>query len=496
MSVIADPIAPEDPAEPTTAGGSVRLDRPAPLDLAGAIGFVLAVVGFAVGARTIADNSFLTHLATGNLILETRAVPRVDPYSLLAAGESWTVQSWLPSLVYASLDTTLGGWSIRALHGLAGMAIVWGVWRLVAPAEQLVTRVLLTGVTLLVGTFLWPPRPLLVGLVATVVVLQVIQGMRPAWWLVPLFWLWVNSHGSFVLGGGLIGAAVVGAAIDERRVPTAELRILGLAVLGCLTAAANPLGPRLLWFPLHLMARRDALDGVAEWTSPTFRSPVELLYLSLLGLVVFAARRGAPWRAMLPSLVFFAGGLTAVRNLGLATLVIVALLAPALRDLLGSVDGSLRGAAPRMVAAVGAALLLVVGGGVVNSSPIEVDDYPVAEVRWLEERELVATPGVRLAQRDLVGNYLTLRYGADANVFMDDRFDFHPEQVIDDHNDLLLGGDAAEVVGRNRFDVVLWARPSPLRRWIDTAPEWDVVLDGDDWFVACRTTSAVYERCR
>jgi hypothetical protein len=471
-------------------------DRPSGLTLASAIGFLLAVVGFAIGARTIGDNSFLTHLATGNLILETRAVPRVDPYSMLAAGEPWTVQSWLVSLVYATLDGAVGGWGIRALHGLAGMAIVWGMWRLVEPSEQLVTRVLLTGLTVLVGTFLWPPRPLLVGLVAFVVVLQVVQGGRPVWWLVPLFWVWVNSHGTFVLGGGLIGAVMVGAAIDERRLPTVELRVLGVATLGCLAGAVNPLGARLLWFPLHLMSRREALDGVAEWTSPTFRSPVELLYLSLVGLIVLAAKRGAPWRALLPSIIFFAGGLTAVRNVGIATLVVVALLAPSLRGLVGTVDGAVRGIMPRIVAAAGVALLVVLVAGVTMSAPVDTDDYPVAEIRWLDERDLVAQPDVRLGQRDLVGNYLTVRYGDAANVFMDDRFDFHPIEVIEDHNDLLLGGDAADVVERNRFDVVLWATPSPFRRWIDTAPDWDVVVDGDEWFIACRTTSEVYERCQ
>ena len=471
-------------------------DRFGSIDLANVIGFVLAVVGFAVGARTIADNSFLTHLATGNLILDTGRVPRADPYSLLAAGEPWTVQSWLVSVMYAAIDRGVGGWGIRILHGSAGMAIVWGVWRLVSPAQQLVTRVLLTGTALLVGTFLWPPRPLLVGLVAMVLVLQVVQGQRQPWWLLPVFWVWVNSHGSFVLGGGLVAAVALGAAIDERRIPAVETRLLATACIGCLAGALNPLGPRLLWFPLHLMSRREALDGVAEWNPPTFQSPVELLYLGLVGLLVLAASRRAPWRVMLPATLFYAGGLTAVRNLGIATVVIVALVAPSLRDLVGTVDGSLRGRLPRLVAAVGTALLLVLAAGVVTSNPIDVADYPVAEVRWLDERDLVAEPDVRLGQRDLVGNYLTLRYGSSANAFMDDRFDFHPQRVIDDHNDLLLGGDVGEVVDRNGFDALLWATPSPVRRWIDTAPEWEVVLDGDSWFVACRTTSPHYDRCR
>lgn len=484
-------------AEPVDSSSTSRFGgRFEPIDVATVVGFVLAVVGFAVGARTIADNSFLTHLATGNLILDTGVVPREDPYSLLSAGEPWTVQSWLVSVVYASVDRTVGGWGIRVLHGLAGMAIIWGLWRLVAPAEELITRILLAGTALLVGTFLWPPRPLLVGLVAIVLVLQVVQGLRPGWWLLPVFWVWVNSHGSFVLGGGLIAAVAVGAAIDRRRVPAAELRLLAMACLGCVGGAVNPLGPRLLWFPLQLMFRREALEGVAEWNPPTFRSPVELLYLTLVGLLVLAASRRAPWRATLPATLFFAGGLTAVRNLGIATLVIVALLAPALRGLLGTVDGAHRGRLPRLLAAGATALLVALAAGVATSKPIDVDDYPVAEIRWLDERDLVAEPDVRLGHRDLVGNYLTLRYGSSANAFMDDRFDFHPQQVIDDHNDLLLGGDVGEVVDRNGFDAVLWATPSPVRRWIDTAPEWEVVLEGDKWFVACRTTSSRYDRCR
>ena len=91
-------------------------------DLATSISWLLALVGFVVGARTITDNSFLTHLATGQLIIAGWSVPTVDPYAYSAAGAPWTVQSWLASLVYAGLDATAGGWAIRLLHGLVGAA--------------------------------------------------------------------------------------------------------------------------------------------------------------------------------------------------------------------------------------------------------------------------------------------------------------------------------------------------------------------------------------
>jgi hypothetical protein len=495
-----DPTAEPGPAPDPDAGPGSGADpaghspRSGP-DLATGLGWLLALIGFVVGARQIADNSFLTHLATGRLILDQGAVPTVDPYSFLVAGERWTVQSWLASLVYAVLDVVFGGWSIRVVHGFAGAGIVLGLWRLVAPARQLVTRVALIGVAVLIGAALWTPRPLLFGMVLMVLTLQVVQGMRPRWWLVPVFWLWVSSHGSFVLGIGLVGAVLVGASIDQRRPAVEELTTLAWAAAGCLVAVVNPLGWRLLWFPFHMMGRSDALTGVVEWRSPSFRSLVEWLFLLLLPLVVLVARRGAPWRSLLPSLVFVAAGLLAVRNIGLAAVVVVALVAPILVDAAGSIDGSTPGLAARaasVVAVTGGALSIVV---VALGAPVTLEGYPVDEVDWLDDHELVAEPGVRLLHRETVGNYLTLRYGSEARVFMDDRFDFYPQQVIDDHEVLVRGGDLDEIVSRYQFDVALWAADSPLGRWLDASPEWWVVMADDDWLVACRQTSPLFSRC-
>ncbi len=476
-------------------GPPVEEPGPGP-DLAALVGRVLAVLGFVIGARPIADNSFLTHLATGRLIVDGGSVPSVDPYSALAAGDPWTVQSWLVSVVYAALEAGPGPSAIRVGHGLAAVAVVAGLWALVAPARSLVVRAGLTGLVLVIGTFLWSPRPLLVGLVGLVVVLLAAAGRLGPWWLVPVFWVWANSHGSFVLGGGLTVLIAVGAAIDDRRLPRRDLTLVAAASLGSLAAMAGPLGWRVLWFPLHLLARGDALDNVAEWTSPTFRGPVERAYLVLLVVLVVAASRRAPWRSLLPAIVFFVSGLLAVRNLGPAAVVMVGLLAPSLDGWLGEIDGSVRSSALRL----GGAAMIVVGlavAAVTATAPaLALDDYPEAEVDWLAERALVADPEVLVAHRDLVGNYLHLRFGAEARVFVDDRFDFHPAGVLEDHADLLGAGDHAEIVARNRFDVVLWEADTPFHRWLEDDAGWRIALADDDWVVACRTDGVAAVRCR
>ncbi|MDH5291122.1 MAG: hypothetical protein OEY41_14100 [Acidimicrobiia bacterium] len=465
-------------------------------DLARSIGWLLAAVGFMIGARPIADNSFLTHLATGHLILARHAVPVVDPYSATAAGQSWTVQSWLVSGVYAVLDEALGLWAIRAFHGVLAAGIVLGLWRLVAPARQLVTRVALVTAAIVIGTSLWSPRPLLVGLAALVLALQVVQGLRPRWWLVPLFWVWVNSHGSFALGLALVGAVTVGAAIDQHRWwPRSEVRACLAAGAGVLLGMVNPLGWRLLWFPVELLRRGGSLRRVAEWRAPDFQSVPEQVYLLLLAVLVLAAARRASWRQLVPALVFYAAGLMAVRNLGLASLVVVAVLAPSLSGIRGGLED--RGSSPltRVLGGLAAASLAVSAATVALSPALALTSYPVASVDWLAERGLVATDGVRLGHRETVGNYLTWRFGTEARVFMDDRFDFYPADVIEDHNALVLGGDMAPVLERHRFDVVLWAAKSPLARWLARDPDWDVVRTDGDWIVACRRSSPAYSRC-
>ena len=67
-----------------------------------------------------------------------------------------------------------------------------------------------------IGVGYWSPRPLLFGLVAFALVVTIVERRANPWWLIPVVWLWVNSHGSFPLGLLWIGAVAVGAAIDDR----------------------------------------------------------------------------------------------------------------------------------------------------------------------------------------------------------------------------------------------------------------------------------------
>jgi len=453
------------------------------------------LVAFIVGSRVISDNSFLTHLATGRLIFLDGRVPTSDPYSYLAADESWTVQSWLPSVLYHLINESIGGWGIRSLHGLIAATLMFHLWKLLARAEQLVIRVFLAGACVLIGAFLWTPRPLLFGLLAMILLLRVAHRQLRMAIVLPVMYVWVNSHGSFPLAGVYLVLVLIGGWFDSRKFDPYKVKLLAVMVFSIAVAAINPVGWRLLWFPVHLLGRREALESVAEWGAPTFTSPYEWLFLGLLGLLIVAARRGASTQALLPAALFSVSALLAVRNLGFASIILVVSIAPYMRSLIGSVQGRGKSRLATVGLAVVGSCLAFALLDLVSTSPVELGRYPVEEVDWLSDRSLVANEEVRIAQRDFVGNYITLEHGSDSRVFVDDRFDFYPQDVLDDHLDLVLGGDYREIADRRSFNVVLWERESPFAYWLVESDDWDVVSSDEDWIVACRSSSTVAARC-
>lgn len=455
----------------------------------------LAMLGFVAAADILSDNSFLTHLATGRLIIDQGAVPSVDPYSRLAAGQAWTVQSWLPAVVYASLEQIFGLWSIRVFNGLIGAGIGLAVWRLTSPARLFMPRVVLAAFPLLIGYHLWSPRPLLIGLAALVAVVHTAQLGRSGLCLVPVMWVWVNSHGSWPLGLVLLASITVGAWLDDRNRKPDTIGLLGWAVVGVAAGAVSPVGPALWTFPFRVAARGEALAEVVEWQAPSFRSVGEWLFLGLIPIVLLAAARGARWRALVPAAGFLIIGLTAVRNLSAASVVIIAMVAPHLAELFGKDDGSVETRGSRIVGRALAASIVIVALSLAVRPAIDLAPYPVDEVDMLEARGLVADRSVGLVHREAVGNYLTYRFGADAAVFMDDRFDYHPVDLTADHVDLIDGGDFREILDRRGAQVVLWETERPLARWLNEAPEWRVVQRDDAWTVACRRSGPVAGRC-
>jgi hypothetical protein len=449
-------------------------------------GLAFGLWGLSIGVRPLDDNSFFTHLATGRLIVDS-GVPSADPYSFTAPGEPWVVQSWLVSAAFGLAEKVLGSAGPHLVVTLLTTALGLLVWTLTRPAGSLLPRIGLAGLVLGVGEGLWTERPLLVGLVGLALVLLAAEDRLDPRWLVPVMWVWVNSHGSFPFAVVALLCLAAGRRLDGER-PATELRALWWTLGGIALGAIGPLGPKALLFPLNFLSNSDVFQNITEWQSPSFTSAWARLFLVQIAVTILALARRPRFRSAVPAVVFLVGALVALRNIPAASLVLVPGTAAALAGL-GSLTGDRRSPAT----AVGAIAIVVVGAVLavagLGGTTYNLDGYPVAATAWAAEHDL-ALEDRRAAAPDFVGNWLEGRSGDEAAVFVDDRYDMYPPEVAEAYLDLLRarpGWRAA--LDEYGVDTVLWETSQPLAEVLAADEDWRIVFWGEGWLVACRRGS-------
>jgi hypothetical protein len=441
---------------------------------------VVALVAAFLGTSELHDNSFLTHLATGRLLLDEGigqlwgGMP--DPYTFTSGGRNWVVQSWFASLLYATSDELAGAAGIRLLTAVTCGAIGVVAWRLTRPAASLIPRVALVGAVLTIGATTWSSRPFLFGLLCFALTVLAAEGGLDPRWLIPIGWFWVNTHGSFPLGVVAIALLAAGRLLDGER-PDTELRTLKWAVGGIVVGGiVNPVGPSLLVFPIAMLGRSDVLSNIIEWQSPDFSDTWARVFLLMVLAGIVAIARRPSYRAAIPMAVFLGASLVAMRNANVAVLAFLPGMAGACAGL-GSIDGSERRPILRSAAVVLAVATPVLVVAACMPGDVDLRGYPIAALGYAEENGLLEG-GANVATQDYVGNLLELEYGRSAASFIDDRFELHDRRLIDDYA-TLQGGlpDWQDALARHDVDVVVWERESALGALLLESADWRVVYD-------------------
>ena len=485
------PAAPPAPSSPPSETRGPRLDL--------LFTAVFGLFGWAIGIERLSDNSFFWHLRTGEVILDSGFLHH-DLFSFSAPGTHWVVQSWLAEVLYAGLDRTVGAFGIRIVIGLTGLAIAVLAYRLALRlAHNRVRAALLTALVLACLDTLWSERPLVLGVLALVVLLWVVEvpdswvGRRPLVALPVLLWCWANVHGTFALGFAYLGAHLVGRWLDGHRPwEGRERRLLLGTALGGLVVFLNPYGVGLVAFPVALLGRSDILRHVVEWGSPDFHSLRGELYAAwiVVFLVLLARAPGrVARRDLLVSLPFLVLGLWALRNIALAPLVGLPIAARAAAS-------PARPGAPARASRLGwvlagaLALLLVVFTLRAAEQPdFAFAGYPVGAMAAVQRDGLL---GKRLLTSDADAGYVILRYWPTQRVFIDDRYDMYPRPVINAYFTLAEAKPGwAAVLHRYDIQVIVWARSEPLVGLVEESGQWRRVYQDQTRVVLVRTDVAV-----
>jgi hypothetical protein len=398
------------------------------------------------------------------------------------------VQSWLAEWTYGVAERAGGLRWVMLEQGILTGLLAYLVARLARAGTPY--RTAAAGVMALgSGVALWSGRPLLFGLICLALVVTIVEENWPLWLLVPVAWLWVNTHGSFLLGVLWLWAVAVGEGMDVRsmRVVFSQLRPLVWFIGGLLVGGINPLGPKLLLFPLTVVDRSEVFRRVVEWRSPDFQSAQGLFTLAFLALsLIVLIKSRTRWRDVLPVVGFLVLGLIAVRNLTAMSIVLAPALGRTLRALPGTAQYE-----PRPVSRVflGAVVVLAVLFAVTagRQDPLDLSSYPEKAIVALQQEGYLPA-GHRVAVQDFVGNYLELKYGTDTQVFIDDRVDMFPKDVSNDYHDLLVGTPGAlSILDRRNIDVVLWRNDRPLAAMLDLSGHWRQHYRDKQWVAYVRS---------
>jgi hypothetical protein len=268
--------------------------------------------------KMAADHDLWWHVRTGQLILEQRALPTADPFSFTATGAGWTNHEWLSDTVLAVIyssggDRALSVWRTGLLFAvLAALAAL--LWRRLPHPLFVLAGVLL--VTPLIRIFI-NLRPHSYTYLFALLLLLLLEAARQRprlWWgLPPLFALWTNLHGGFVLGVGILTVALGCRWLgldDAPRRPCGAVRRreLFVFVLCLLAPTINPYGFGLFGYLARELGADHSL--ILEWRG-IWHFPEHRLHFVLLCAVPLLALALARRLRPAAPLVLLAGSIVA-----------------------------------------------------------------------------------------------------------------------------------------------------------------------------------------
>ncbi len=296
---------------------------------------------------------------------------------------------------------------------------------------------------------------------------------NPRWLLAlpPLCLLWVNTHGSILLGLGVIALELLWSVIPARRVAQVhgmqQSRHSGplavALVVSLLTSCLTPYGPGLLVYDVGVSDNGQIGKYISEWNSPDFHS-LATLAVFLVPLAVLVAciwlRRLPVLESSLAALLF----IEALRTQRLAVylmLVAVGLAAslPA-RPAWNTTARRWAGGGLAVLAIVILAAPSVPAGSVSPELPVQAFDY------------LSAHPG-RIFTQYTWGDYAIARHRA---TFVDGRTDLFEGRVLTEFFAVSgLTTNPDPVLTAYHVAYVVWASGTPLSEYLQRDTRWHVV---------------------
>lgn len=455
------------------------------------LGAVLMSCTYHIANRGIADPDIWWHLRNAEYLLKTHHFIRADMYSYTVNGLPWINHEWLAEIPYYC------AWRMWGLQGIFLVmiclieAIMLGTYYLGYMAGgNAKSAFLASWIAMFLATVSFGPRTLLFGWAYLIVLLSVLwryrqRGEGPLWVLPPLFLLWVNSHGSWLIGMVVLWIFIVsglfsgmGDAAKAMRWRAAQLKgLLRAAAFSMLALFVNPYGYRLVLYPFDFAFRQNLnVSNVEEWASVDFHGlRGKILLASVVVVLVMKVIRKQQWSLESLALFVFAlyASVTYSRFLFLAGIIFTPLLAVSL-DMIPAYRQEKD--KPLINAAFMMAALLFVALRFPSESSLEADIqnvYPGPAVAALQA--LVRQNPGPVMHDYLWGGYMIWQC-RDVPVFIDSRVDiFEYNGIVKEYFDFTNLRNSFEILDKYKVRYALLEKDSAQAYLLAHVSGWRVV---------------------
>ena len=455
---------------------------------------VVVVVLFALMRRGMNDPDIWWHLRNAQLLVQNHHLPRYDTYSFTVAGHPWINHEWLSEIPYYLAWRAAGLVGVKSVSIFLMIVTFLGLLYLCVKASG---NYKASVAACALGTFLATindgPRTILFGylyLVGLLIILERFRriGRAPLWAIPPLFVLWANSHGSWLLGLIVFSITIAAGLIKGKwgsvyaeRWSLEQLGKLALTWIASIAALfVNPFGYHLVFYPFDLAFRQKLnISHIAEWVPVDFN---DLRGKIVLGLIVFllltALVRRRRWILTDLLLLLFGlySGLTHVRFLFLLGVLAAPLIAKLL-DFFPPYRPELETPIVNAVVVCGMVGSMIFFWPTARQLQQSVDqDYPAGAVQYLTAHP---TQG-NMLNAYLWGGYLGWN-DPNLKVFIDSRVDiFEYEGVFKDYLDVLGVRRANEIMDKYNVQYLLLPKNEAsnecyLTYTLQHDPGWTVV---------------------
>ena len=457
-----------------------------------------------LGRILLADCDTGFHIRAGEYMLDTRSIPKHDPFSLFSPPMPWPTHEWFSDVLMAMINK-ISGLTGVVIFFIFIISITYSLFFKILRANKgnIIIDIILIVLVLITSQMHWLARPHMFTLLLFMTWYYVIDSFQSDrnnfLYLLPLVMLlWINLHGGFILGFILIVIYLaynleklyISKNTDKELYKRKVKWLFFATIASVLVSLANPKGFHTLLFPFEVVSNRLIMDNYSEFLSPNFHSTIftPFRFFLLLMIAFLGTFKGKLNFIELAFILIFTNmALLSARFIPLFAIIIAPILSKHGNIMLNninnnfsniivdktriyeSIDKSARGYIWPIIA-----IIVVVCLAASTRIKYKFDEKikPVDAVEFLKKEHISGN----MFNDDEFGDYIIYSAYPQYKVFIDSRADIFGNEKIQDYaNVIMMRPGWEKVMEKYNIDWIIYKTDSALSQYLNLKEDWKLI---------------------